>query len=201
VELTDALAKRAMVRSFDPAPLPATVVDAIVDAARRAPSAGNTRGVAWIVLEGASETARYWDAVTTAPWRERSKRWSGLSRAPVILVAVTSPDAYLARYDEVDKQSSGLGASVEAWPVPYWFTDAAFGVMAALLAAVDAGVGAAFLGNFRGERALLEGLGVPEGWRSFGALALGRPDGGDHPSPSLRRERPSRESEVHRGHW
>jgi nitroreductase len=200
MELSDVLARRAMMRSFSAEPLPAESVDAVVAAALRAPSAGNTRGVSWVVLEGA-ETSRYWDAVTTALWRERSARWPGLSRAPVILVALASPDAYLARYGETDKETSGLGAGTDAWPVPYWFADAAFAVMAALLAAVDGGLGAAFLGNFRGEEELLAALCVPEGWRWFGAVLLGHPDGKDNRSASLRRAAPTGAERVHRGRW
>ena len=59
--------------------------------------------------------------------------------------------------------------------MPYWTGDAAFGVMTVLLGAVDAGLGACILGNFRGEAALAESLGVPDGWDLFAAVALGRP--------------------------
>ena len=117
--------------------------------------------------------------------------WSdGLRRAPVVLLAYTSPESYVARYREADKASSGLGTGAEEWPVPYWYGDAAFGVMAALLAAVDAGLGACVLGSFRGEDELADRLGVPDGWRLFCAVALGRPDGRDHRSASLDKSRP-----------
>ena len=112
-----------------------------------------------------------------------------MRRAPVVLLAYASPDAYVARYAEPDKTGSGLGDGTEDWPVPYWFGDAAFGVMAVLLGAVDAGLGASFLGNFRGEDGLGARLGVPGPWRLFGAVLLGRPDGKAHRSASLRRER------------
>ena len=85
--------------------------------------------------------------------------------------------------------------------MPYWFGDAAFGVMAVLLAAVDAGLGACFLGNFRGEAALASGLQVPSGWRLFGAVLLGRPDGQDRRSPSLDRARQPLSQRIHRGQW
>jgi nitroreductase len=85
--------------------------------------------------------------------------------------------------------------------VPYWTGDAAFGVMAVLLGAVDAGLGACILGAFRGETALADRLGVPDGWRLFCAVALGRPDGNDHRSPSLDRTGPAPSARIHRGRW
>jgi nitroreductase len=85
--------------------------------------------------------------------------------------------------------------------VPYWFGDAAFATMALLLRATEAGLGACFLGSFRGEEALLGALGVPPDWRLFGTVLLGYPDGADHRSPSLSRPGPSAATRVHRGRW
>jgi len=73
--------------------------------------------------------------------------------------------------------------------------------MTVLLAAVDAGLGACLLGNFRGEGELAAALGVPDGWRLFGTVVLGHPDGADHRSPSLDRERPGSGDRVHAGSW
>jgi nitroreductase len=206
MEFGEAVRRRAMVRSFDSAPLLADVVDRVVGAALRAPTAGNTGGTAWVVLSGTAETALYWDAVTDEAWRASSPRWPGLGRAPVVLLAYSSAEAYVERYGEADKGSGspadlGLSESADAWLVPYWTGDAAFGVMSVLLAAVDEGLGACMLGNFRGEAALASGLGVPDGWRLFGAVALGRADGADHRSPSLDRPVPPVVERVHRGRW
>lgn len=188
-------------RSFADRPVDPDVVDRLLDQALRSPSAGNTRGTAWLVLAGPDQTATYWDHTTTADWRARSSRWPGLSRAPVVALSLASPDLYLARYAETDKVDAGLGDAEAAWPVPYWFGDAAFATMALLLGAADAGLGACFLGSFRGEATLLDALGVPEGWRLFGTVVLGHPDGHDHRSPSLDRPAPSAEQRVHRGRW
>ena len=73
--------------------------------------------------------------------------------------------------------------------------------MTLLLGAVDRGLGACFLGCFRGEAALLDALGVPAGWRLFGAVLLGRPDGSDHRSASLDRPRGPAAARLHRGRW
>ena len=217
VEVAEALRRRHMVRSFDGRPVATGVVDRLVTDALRAPTAGNTRGTAWIVLDG-PQTATYWEHTTTPGWRAASRRWPGLSRAPVAALALASPGAYVARYAEHDKSpdpaahvpaapgvlSEGgpaLGAGPGAWPVPYWFGDAAFSAMALLVGATSEGLGTCFLGNFRGEAPLLAAVGVPEGWRLFGTVLLGHPDGRDHPSPSLARRGPSAAERVHRGRW
>jgi nitroreductase len=201
MELHEAIRRRAMVRSFSAEPVARDVVDRILLDALRSPTAGNTAGTAWVVLEGPEETAVYFDATTDEEWRRRSARWEGLRRAPVVLLAYASPDLYVERYGEPDKADSGLGRGADRWPVPYWTGDAAFGVMAVLLGAVDAGLGACILGTFRGEEALAGRLGVPAGWQLFAAVALGRPDSHDHPSPSLRRSGPPAAARIHRGRW
>jgi len=199
MEFSEAVRRRAMVRSFAERPVDPDVVERIVAAALRAPSAGNTAGTAWVVLQGAAQTSGYWDATTDAHWRDTSRRWEGMRRAPVILLAYASPASYVDRYAQPDKAASGLGADPDAWPVPYWTGDAAFGVMTVLLGAVDAGLGACLLGNFRGETTLAAKLGVPEDWALFCAVLLGHPDGGDHRSASLDRPEPS--ERVHFGRW
>jgi nitroreductase len=201
VEFQEVIRRRSMVRSFSAEPIQTGVVEAIMGAALQAPSAGNTGGTAWVLLRGEAETARYWDATTDAAWRDTSPRWAGLRPAPVVALAYSSAGSYVDRYGEADKEASGLGAGPEAWPVPYWTGDAAFGVMTVLLGAVDAGLGACFLGNFRGEDALGAALGVPEGWHWFGAVVMGRPDGEDHRSPSLDRTGQAAVDRLHFGSW
>lgn len=206
MELVEALRRRRMVRSFADRTVDPAVVDRLLARSLRAPTAGNTRGTAWLVLAGPDETATYWRHTTTSDWRRSSRRWAGLSRAPAVALSLASPAAYVARYAEPDKAAGAgagpaLGDDAGAWPVPYWFGDAAFAVMTLLLGATDEGLGACFLGNFRGEEPLLGALGVPGGWRLFGTVLLGHPDGYDRPSPSLARPGPSEGERVHRGRW
>ncbi|MGH9048026.1 MAG: nitroreductase family protein, partial [Acidimicrobiales bacterium] len=90
MELTEAIRRRHMVRSFAPDPIEPGLVDRLVEAALRAPSAGNTRGVAWLLLEG-SETATYWELTTDASWRAAHLRYPRMSEAPVIALSLCSP--------------------------------------------------------------------------------------------------------------
>jgi nitroreductase len=123
----------------------------------------------------------------------------------VIVLVYVSPAEYAERYSLPDKAASGLGSPVgkgeSAWTVPYWYFDAGASVMALLLGAVDAGLGACFLGNFRGEQELSQSLGVTVGWRFTGAVLLGEPGGDDPPSPSLSLGRPEHSQLVHYGSW
>ena len=167
MELTDAVHRRRMTRNFSGKPVDRRVVDHLLDDALRAPSAGNTQGRELVVLEGPAQTAAYWDTTTDAAWRARSSRFAGLSRAPVIVLPFADPDAYLDRYRQPDKARPD-GVEVE-WVVPFWFVDAAYATMTLLLGATDQGLGAAFLGNFRGEDDLRNRLGVPTQYRCCSA--------------------------------
>jgi nitroreductase len=188
-----------MVRAFASRPVPSELVDELVDLARRAPSAGNTQPRAFVVLEGAEQTARLWD-VTLPVERRAGFRWQGLLQAPVVILPLVAPGAYLDRYRQPDKTATGLGASADAWPVPYWWVDGGMAVEALLLGAVDAGLGALFFGLFEDERAVLAALRVPDEWRALGAVALGWP-APDEPGRSADRSRPSLAQVVHRGGW
>lgn len=188
-----------MVRAFTAEPVDPALVDELVDLARRAPSAGNSQGWAFVVLSGAQETARYWD-VTLPPERRGSFRWPGLVAAPVLVVCLVRPDAWVERYTEDDKARTGLGADIDAWPVPYWWVDGGMAVENLLLGAVDAGLGACFFGLFQHEPAVLHALGVPAGWRALGTVALGHP-APDEPGRSVDRPRPPLDEVLHRGGW
>ena len=186
-----------MVRRFDPRPLPAEVLDRILQSATRAPSAGFSQGLDLLVLEGPEAVREFW-RVTTDP--RFGKPYSS-AEPPVIVLVLSDKQAYLDRYSAPDKAGLGMDTE-EGWPVPYWDLDAAMAVMLMLLTAVDEGVGAWWFGVFSGAEALLRDLGVPPGRRLVGAVALGRPATDDHPggSATTRPRRPV-DQVVHRGRW
>jgi nitroreductase len=199
MQFSEVLRRRRMVRNFTDDPVDPLVVRRLVERARRAPSAGHAQGTAFVVLQGADETSRYWDVTLPGP-RRTGFRWPGLVRAPVLVVVVVSPDAYVGRYGEPDKRTTGLGAAPEAWAVPYWHVDGGMAVMALLLGCVDVGLGACFFGLFEHEAAVLGALGVPEGWRAVGTVALGHP-APDTPGRSAGRPRRPLDDVLHLGHW
>ena len=185
-----------MIRNFDDRPLAPDVVDRLLGNALRGPSAGFTQGVDLLVLDGAAQTARYWDV--SLPLDERPAfRWPGLLRAPLLIVPFASKEAYIDRYAEPDKGWTDRDES--RWRVPYWHVDAAFASLLVLLTAVDAGLGALFFGVFRPEAVRAE-FGVPDGFEPVGAIAVGHPLP-DEPSTSLRRGHRPPEEVIHRGQW
>jgi nitroreductase len=201
LEFAEVIRRRRMVRTFTDLPVDRPVLDRVLDAGRRAPSAGFSQGTAFVVLEGTAQTEPFW--TMTAPPAAvpgAGGRWARLRRAPVVVVPLAHRQAYLDRYAEPDK--AGLGMDREdAWRVPYWLVDTAFATMAILLAATDAGLGALFFSLGGGEAELLAHLGVPAGFDPIGAVALGWPADDDPRSPSLARGRRDRAETVHFGRW
>lgn len=190
-----------MCRDFLDRPIPDDLLDGVLRAAFRGPSAGNTAGLDLVVLSG-SDVRRYWDLTLPEGDRRDAFRWPGLLRAPVLVVPVVDPGAYVARYSEPDKGHSGLGAGEAAWAVPYWWVDGGAAVMALLLAAEAAGLGALLFGQFGHEAAIARELAIPEGRRALGTVALGWPaERGRSPSASARRGRPEPRDRMHTGRW
>ena len=173
MQFADCVRSRKMVRSFRNDPVAPELVERIVELASRAPSAGKTQGWHLLVLQD-SETSKCWD--TTLPAKKRSSfKWKHLLDAPVIGLVFADSSAYVARYNESDKSSTGLGAGESSWPTPYWTVDASFATMTLLLAAHDLGLGALFFAVFSGDTELRELLNVPKDLQLIGAVAIGWP--------------------------
>ena len=198
MEFQDVVRKRRMVRSFLPQPLPGDVVERILANAQRAPSAGFSQGWAFLVLEGAEETARYWEAV--GPDDRAGFQWQDLYNAPLLIVCLSHKDAYLDRYAEPDK--GWTDRSEAHWPAPYWDIDTGMAAMLILLTAVDVGLGALFFGIPPEKIATFhDTFDVPPGLHPIGTIAVGYAQPRDRPSPSLQRgHRPTAEV-IHRGRW
>lgn len=197
---TDVVRARRMTRAFEPTPIDPRVVDGLVDLASRAPSAGKTQGWHLLALD-AGDTGRFWD-VTLPLDRRATFRWRQLLDAPVILLPFADPHAYVDRYAEADKASTGLGTGADAWPAPYWTIDASMAVMTLLLGAEAAGLGALFFGVFHDEAALRTEFGIPEHLQLLGAIALGhRAESAPAPGRSASRPRRSPDEIIHRNRW
>jgi nitroreductase len=189
-----------MTRAFRPDPIPHELLASVVDAGRRAPSAGNSQGFAFVVLEGGEQTAAYWD--TTLSGRE-SFGFPGLLDAPALVLVLAHPQAYVDRYAEPDKAETGLGGGADRWPVPYWTVDASFAAMLIQLAAIDAGLGVLFFGPFDHEADVLRALGVPDDHQAIGTIAVGWPDDERDTRAGTSASRPRREKTdvIHWGRW
>ena len=200
MELAEALRRRRMVRAYDPhRPVPDDALDAIVEAALRAPSAGFTQGVSLLVLDRPVERDQFWAA--TADGAAPDDRWlRGMRSAPVLVLVWTSRAAYLDRYAEPDKGASDRDPA--RWTAPYWYVDAGMASMAMLLRAVDQELAACFFGvPVDRVAAVRSAFGVPDDQLSVGVVSLGYPAAGGAPGSPRRRARRPREQLVHRGVW
>jgi nitroreductase len=191
-----------MVRHFTDEPLEAEVVERIIAAGLRAPSAGFSQGYALMVLESAEDRDRFWatESEPDVPMTpELIEMVAAMRRAPLLVPVLGSKDIYLDRYAEPDK---GWEDRDEArWPVPYWYVDAGFMALLMLLAAVDEGVGAVFFGIPPSDiPAFRDEFGVPDTFTPIGCLAIGHEDPAV-PRRDLRARRRPENDVVHRGAW
>jgi nitroreductase len=101
------------------------------------------------------------------------------------------PAAYRRRYAEPDKDPATLA-------VPWWWVDGGAALTLVLLAAVDEGLAAGFLGA-HALPGLAAALGLPPGVEPLGVVTVGHP----HPdeAPTRRRERPPEVALLHDGAW
>jgi nitroreductase len=195
MDFAEVIRRQRMVRPpYQDRPIPKETLDEILAAAQKAPSAGFSQGMAFVVLEG-ERTDVFWEL--TMPQADPGS----VPKAPVVIVPLEHKQAYLDRYSEPDKQATGLGGVAEAWPVPYWTVDTSFASMVILLAATAHGIGGWFFGIFAGEAELLRELGVPDGFRPIGAIALGYGTPDEFRSPSLKRGRKPFDDFIHKGGW
>ena len=188
-----------MVRSYDPArPVPRELLDRILSAALRAPSAGHTQGVSFLVLSEPVDRDTYW-TVTARPGEP--DRWlRGMRTAPVLVLVWTSAEAYLDRYARPDKAAAG----VKEWPVPFWYVDTGMAALCMLLTAVDEGLGACLFGIQADQReGFKREFGVPEEYDPVGGITVGyrHPDLAPQDAVSIDERRRRKEDVVHRGQW
>lgn len=197
MEFADVVRKRRMVRHFTPQPIPIETIERMVRTAQRAPSAGYSQGISFVLVTDPATRRRvaqiageeYYVATMAHPF---------ISEAPVQIVVCASEKVYKDRYREPDKKPDPDEPEQE-WPVPYWHTDAGCALMLLLLAAVDEGLAGAFVG-VRDQKALQDLLGIPDHFLSIGVVMIGH-GAPDVPSPSLKRGRRTLDDVLHRERW
>lgn len=196
MEFSDVLARRRMVRNYTAEPVDESTLERIADAALRAPSAGNSRAIGVVVVTNTktrSDIARLADEDSYVeagfdPW---------ISKAPAHVIISVSRQIYLDRYSEPDKLGPD-GEKIE-WPVPYWWVDAGAALMAVLLATVNEGLAAGFLG-VHSVPDLARRLRLPRDHVPIGIVTLGHP-APDRRSTSLDRKPKPRSMMIHHDEW
>lgn len=144
--------RRGMVRAFQPDPVDEKTLQTLLAHARQAPSAGFTQPLEIVVVRD----VRVKRALIEAAW---GQRWAGAS--PVVLVVCT------------DTRRSGE-AYGERGIRRYAIIDAAFASLLILLSAVNAGLGACFVGAFDDDR-VRSVLGLPAHVLPVGIIPVGDP--------------------------
>ncbi len=197
MEFAEVLRRRKMVRSYTDEPVPRQTIARIVERARKAPTAGFSQGLRFVVVteaEGRQAVAR----AGGEDWYTERAMPAWLSQAPVQVVVCVREDDYHERYRRADKLRED-GTEID-WPVPWWFADAGKAIMLLLLCAIDEGLGAGMFG-FHDASACSAALGVPDDVTPVAAVTIG------HPGPEAVRGSRSRfpwkplEEVVRWEHW
>lgn len=185
-----------MVRNYTDDPIDGSALDRIAVAALRGPSAGNSQAVGVVVVTD-EETRRAIAAIADEPAYVKAGFDPWISKAPAHIVISVSEKVYRDRYAEPDKLADD-GSEIE-WPIPYWWVDAGASMMAVLLAAVDEGLAAGFLG-VHSVPELTSVLGVPDHYQPIGVITVGHP-APDRRSASLNRPKKTADDVVFRDRW
>jgi nitroreductase len=196
MEYREVLRRRRMVRDYTDEPLDPEVVERILASALRAPSGGFSQGWAFLALTEPADRERFWPFVPTSV-----EPAPGLTRAQLVVVAMSDKQVYLDRYAEGDK---GWQDRDEArWPVPYWDVDTGMAALLMLLTAVDEGLGACLIGLLPEHHAPFRAeFGIPERLTPVGAVTVGhRPPALPRQGSAFARRRRPVEDVIHRGQW
>jgi nitroreductase len=196
MDFVDVVRKRRMVRNFTDEPVADDVIERIVEAGQHAPSAGFSQGVVYVVVTDPA-TRKQIGEIAGEEHYVAGGFDPFISGAPVQIVICTSERVYHERYNEPDKKAEG--EEEIDWPIPYWHTDAGASMMLVLLAAVNEGLGSAFVGVMEPKR-LQELLDIPDDYLPIGVTMIGHP-APDKKSGSLKRGRRSIEQVLHRERW
>lgn len=195
MEFSEVLRRRRMVRHYSDRPLSPDVVERVLNAALRAPSAGFSQGWAFLALTEPADRERFWPFVPT-----RATQTPTMMDAPLVVVPLAHESAYVDRYSQPDKAAAG----VKQWPVPFWYVDTGMAALCMLLTAVDEGLGACLFGiqaeHREGFRAEFE---IPVGYEPVGGITVGyrHPELVPQNPSSIEKRRRSSGEVVHRGQW
>jgi nitroreductase len=164
VEFSEILARRRMVRAYNPDPVPREAIERIVATVRRAPSAGFSQGQRLLVVTEQATRDAIGDVLGERQW---------VSDAPVLIVVGVREDDYHDRYRKPDKLTEGQ--EIE-WPVPYWHFDAGAAAMLILLAAIDEGYAAGLFGVVaEAMTPFKELLNIPDDVAVTSCITVGKP--------------------------
>ncbi len=162
MDLFDAIRTRRSVRRFSDRPVEDEKLEAILEAARQAPSWANFQCWRFIVVrdpltkEKISELS-YVESFFSPLGYKFNPAKKGLAEAPVIIVACADPSR-----------------SGNIWSQPYYMTDMGIAAQNLMLSARALGLGTVFVGVFEEDKVMAL-LGIPSNIRVVGLFPVGYP--------------------------
>ncbi len=186
MEFTEVVRGRRMVRNYDPArTVDRATIEALLELAIRAPSAGFSQGWHFLVLDSAETRSRFWEL--TSDGGDPDSWLRGMLTAPVLVLSLSDKAAYLDRYAAEDK--GWTDRAEKHWPVPYWDIDTGMASLLIMLGAVDRGLSSCFFGvPPEHQTPVKQAFGMPDRLSIVGVTSLGY-GVADRKSPSLKRGR------------
>ncbi|HJV36070.1 nitroreductase family protein [Geomonas sp.] len=160
MDLFQVVRDRRSIRKYQDRPVEWEKIEQLLDAARLAPSWKNMQCWRFLVLNGGEGRQALLDA-----FPEDNPGKKAIASAPVVIVVCADPS------------ESGVENGIE-----YYVADTAIAFEHLCLAAHALGLGSCWMGWYD-ERAVREGLGIPEGMRVVGITPLGYPDQEPKPRP------------------
>ena len=158
MNVIEAIKGRRSIRKYKPDSVSDKALEAVLDAARWAPSWANTQCVRWVVVRDTDTKARLADTLSTA-----NPAANAMRAVPVVLVACA------------ETGTSGCKGGQPRTDKGDWFMfDTALAVQNLTLAAHELGLGTVQVGLFDA-RKVEELLQVPEGVRVVELIPLGYP--------------------------
>lgn len=173
MEFSAVVRHRRMVRAFQPSPLEAGKLLSLLQNAHRAPSAGHLEPQEFVLVK---------DTPTKRRLAQAALGQEFIAQAPLVLVVCADARRNVWRYGQRGRDF-------------YCVIDGAFASLLILLAAVDEGLGACFVGAFD-DRQVARVLGLPPEVRPIGIIPVGYPA----EAPERLGRRPLQEK-VHLERW
>ena len=153
MDFDEVVRKRKMIREYDLGrQIPEEIVSRLIKNAHTAPSAGHTQVQEFIIVK---------DTATKKKLRKAAVNQEYVEKAPVLIVVCSNVSRSVGRYGNRGKEF-------------YSITDGAFASMLILLAGVNEGIGACFVGAFEDNK-VSEILELPKDVKPIGIICIGYP--------------------------
>ena len=175
MDALEAIKTRRSIRKYKPDPVDDKTLEAILDAARLAPSWANTQCWRFIVIRDAGIKSQLADNIQPNPDLGANPALNAVRNAPVVIAACA-----------VKGESGGFHGKTATDKGEYWFMfDVALAMENMALAATALGLGTVHIGLFDTQK-VKEILGIPEDYHIVEMMPLGYPE--KQPSPRPRKE-------------